>query len=157
MRETGVIWNGCFMMSQTELAAIVKKSRKAKWLSQRELAEKMGVTQVYISQLENGKIKDGNALSLLARLVGIDPQTGEEIPDTEFVPIDCADCPNLNALIEKILAEGRRRGIPLYKFREMIGWRNERKITYSKVYDALNILGLKLMIVEDQNGLSKSD
>lgn len=39
-----------------ELAAIIKKARKDLNLTQKDLADKAGINQSYISQLENGYI-----------------------------------------------------------------------------------------------------
>lgn len=49
---------------------MIKNARKAKGLTLRELSEKSGLSNPYISQLETGKIKNPSAVALY-RLAGI--------------------------------------------------------------------------------------
>jgi transcriptional regulator with XRE-family HTH domain len=60
-------------MTRRKMSAIVKRLRKARNLTQEQLAKKAGVTQGYISQLEAGTRKDpGVKVALrLAQALGV--------------------------------------------------------------------------------------
>lgn len=67
-----------------ELSALVRSSRKAKQWTQAELAEKVGVKPLWISQFENGKdtAQIGLVLRTL-RAVGVSLQTSTPAPPNE--------------------------------------------------------------------------
>lgn len=60
----------------------IKELRKARGLTQTELAERAGVSQQYIARLEKGNVKSPNLLNglRLAAALGVEPE--ELISDT---------------------------------------------------------------------------
>lgn len=54
------------------LSSKLKEIRKRRGLTQRELAEKVGVSESYICQVENGKMMSIRKLDKLAEFLGCD-------------------------------------------------------------------------------------
>lgn len=71
------------------LARRVKEYRLAARMSQKELAERSGVSQTTISHFEQGTSRNltlGNFISLL-RVLGLEQRLGEVIPELPMPPI----------------------------------------------------------------------
>jgi len=58
------------MMMVLKVSERLKEMRKGKGLTQKELAQKAGVSESYICQIENGKMVSLNKLDKLAEVLG---------------------------------------------------------------------------------------
>ncbi len=58
------------MMMVLKVSERLKEMRKSKGLTQRELADKAGVSESYICQIENGKMVSLTKLDKLAEVLG---------------------------------------------------------------------------------------
>lgn len=58
------------MMMVLKVSERLKEMRKSKGLTQKELADKAGVSESYICQIENGKMVSLNKLDKLAEVLG---------------------------------------------------------------------------------------
>ena len=58
------------MMMVLKISERLKEMRKSKGLTQKELADKAGVSESYICQIENGKMVSLNKLDKLAEVLG---------------------------------------------------------------------------------------
>lgn len=93
--------------------ALLKAARKRAEWTQGHLAERLGVTQAYLSLMESGRRRVPPKLALrLARLLNL-PPTGLSVT-TSFAPTDRPT----NEWVEKQLA---RLGYPGYAYRELPG------------------------------------
>ena len=58
------------MMMVLKISERLKEMRKSNGLTQKELADKAGVSESYICQIENGKMVSLNKLDKLAEVLG---------------------------------------------------------------------------------------
>jgi transcriptional regulator with XRE-family HTH domain len=60
-------------MSFKRIGTVIRKLREQRQVSQRDLAEKVGVTQAYVAQLESGRKKNPSleVLNRLAKALGV--------------------------------------------------------------------------------------
>lgn len=78
-----------------DLGFAVREARRGRKLTQKQLAEKLGTTQEWISQFETGRLENpslGTVLKAFA-ILGVDLKTGtdiEPVPDDDFDTGDLA-------------------------------------------------------------------
>lgn len=72
-------------LARKKLAKIIRRTRRQKGLTQQELADKMGVTQPYVSKLEKGDcMPEFKTINRLAESLGIDKEMLLSVEDLQY-------------------------------------------------------------------------
>lgn len=98
----------------------IKKLRLERRISQTELASRIGVHQVAISQLEGDVVKGTTYVASLAHILGVNAlwlETGQGKPDVGYSPLDettknhCKEIDEVIRLMESTDDRGRRKAL----------------------------------------------
>ena len=92
------------LRTPADIGALLRDRRKALGLDQADLADRIGVSRLWVNQVERGK--PGASLGLVLRAlaaVGVNLTAASDHPATEPV-----DAPDINAVIEAARRKDRR-------------------------------------------------
>ncbi|SRR5581483_4313687 len=114
---------------ENRLGEALREKRRAAGISQRELAEKIGVDFSYISKLENGRLPPPAADTIveICRVLDIKPE--ELLALTGKIPSEVQKGLSISQTAQEFLQEAQRMGLSEEEWRQMVqslkGLRNE--------------------------------
>jgi transcriptional regulator with XRE-family HTH domain len=94
------------MKPQSDLAAVLRGARKRRGLTLREVEEKTGVSNAYLSQVENGKIRQPSP-AILHKLSDVYDVSYEDLLDSAGYPVPHGVVPRNTASNQPLNRLGR--------------------------------------------------
>lgn len=97
------------LRTTSDVGALIREQRRTKGLSQAELAAKVGVSRLWINQIENGKAGAGIGLVLrVLAVLGIQLSGETSAPNENAQTSPPILVPDINAIVEAAKRENER-------------------------------------------------